>query len=124
VGDFDNTFSLALEEFNNSVREIATVALISNDGLPIATSTERDFDQDSVTAILSSFHQLSESTLKEFANAPTNEVIITSDNGLLLVLNLAANDAVLYIFATDAEKTGYILYRAREFKRELDALFA
>lgn len=118
-----NSFNTALQEFCEEVDEVQTVALISQDGLPIASYSDTGLDTDRISALVASFHHLSESTLKDFNNAKSNEVIITSDSGLILMINLHEEDLVLYIYADDARKTGYVLYRSREFQKILKGLF-
>ena len=118
-----NSFNTALQEFCEEVDEVQTAALISQDGLPIASYSETGLDADSISALVASFHHLSETTLKEFNKAKSNEVIVTSDTGLILMINLHEDDLVLYIHANDYRKTGYILYRSREFQKVLKALF-
>ena len=118
-----NSFNTALQEFCEDIEEVQTAALISQDGLPIASYSDIGLEPDSISALVASFHNLSETTLREFNNAKSNEVIITSDSGLILMINLYEDDIVLYIHAIDPSKTRYLLYRSREFQRDLKSLF-
>ena len=112
-------FDKALEEFCESVNEFRTVALISSDGLLISNYSKLKSDEDTITAMVASFHHLTETTLKEFNNTHSREVIITSDGGILIMINIPEIEIVLYLYTDDSPKLGYLLYEAREFRKLL-----
>lgn len=123
VAPNDDIFSKILKDFFDSIEDIQTVALISLDGLPIDSVSELEIDQESISAIIASYHSFSETTLGEFDNSKSKEVIITSESGVLLLENIPQNDLVLFIYGKDPQRTGYYLYHARQFRDQLITLF-
>ena len=116
-------FDDILGAFCKSVDEFRTIALISSDGLLISNYSKLKSDEDAITAMVASFHHLTETTLKEFNNAHSREIIITSSGGILIMINIPEIEMVLYIYADDTPKLGYLLYQAREFKKSLVKTF-
>ena len=116
-------FDDVLKNFCESIDEFRTVALISSDGLLISNYSKLSSDEDNITAMVASFHHLTETTLKEFNGAHSREVVITSDGGILIMLNIREIEMVLYIYAVDTLKLGYLIYEAREFRKSLIRTF-
>ena len=118
----ESVFDKMLKEFCDSTDEFQSVALISTDGLPISSYSETDTDMDSVTATVASFHNLTETGIKEFKNEPSREMIITSSGGIIIMVNLKEFDVVFYVYALSTPKLGYLMYQIREFITTLTPL--
>jgi predicted regulator of Ras-like GTPase activity (Roadblock/LC7/MglB family) len=122
--------------FTERVPSVANAAVVSSDGLPLASSHGLPTDRvDQLAAITSSLTSLVQGAARLFEGGPVAQTVVTMDRGLLLVMSisdgsslavLAAADCdlglVVYEMALLAEQTGRVLTpEVRKPARQLSA---
>jgi predicted regulator of Ras-like GTPase activity (Roadblock/LC7/MglB family) len=96
-----------------SVPDTNSIALLSNDGLPIVTATVDNYDDDKIMAITSAFQHLSASVKEELKFKKVSEIIIRGDQGVLLITYVQKYEALLYISAFSNVKLGILIMEAQ-----------
>jgi predicted regulator of Ras-like GTPase activity (Roadblock/LC7/MglB family) len=96
-----------LKELNGSSADIEASAVISTDGLTMATLLPADMDQDRVGAMSAAMLSLGDRTSKELARGTLEQVLVKGDSGYVL-MTYAGKEAVLTIIAKPNAKLGLI----------------
>ncbi|MBE9527483.1 MAG: roadblock/LC7 domain-containing protein [Proteobacteria bacterium] len=96
-----------LNELRSSSGDIEGCAVISLDGLPIASSLMDSIDENRVGAMSAAMLSLGEKTSEELGRDELDQVMIKGKNGYILMVN-AGNDAVLLVITNSAAKLGLI----------------
>jgi predicted regulator of Ras-like GTPase activity (Roadblock/LC7/MglB family) len=96
-----------LKELNGTSADIEASAVISTDGLTMATLLPADMDQDRVGAMSAAMLSLGDRTSKELARGILEQVLVKGDNGYVL-MTYAGKEAVLTVIAKPNAKLGLI----------------
>jgi predicted regulator of Ras-like GTPase activity (Roadblock/LC7/MglB family) len=96
-----------LKELNGTSADIEASAVISTDGLTMATLLPADMDQDRVGAMSAAMLSLGDRTSKELARGTLEQVLVKGDNGYVL-MTYAGKEAVLTVIAKPNAKLGLI----------------
>ncbi|MDD3650849.1 roadblock/LC7 domain-containing protein [Immundisolibacter sp.] len=96
-----------LKELNGTSADIEASAVISTDGLTMATLLPADMDQDRVGAMSAAMLSLGDRTSKELARGTLEQVLVKGDSGYVL-MTYAGKEAVLTIIAKPNAKLGLI----------------
>ena len=100
-------FQQALEELKGSTADIEACALISIDGLMIASALPQGMDEDTIGAISAALLSLGERTSRELARGTLERVLIQGEKGYV-IMSSAGSDAVLTVLAKANAKLGLI----------------
>jgi uncharacterized protein len=106
----------ALNELNGGSADIEASAVISTDGLVIASVLPKSMDEDRVGAMTAAMLSLGDRTAQELARGTLEQVIIKGDKGYV-VMTYAGSEAVVSLVAKPSAKLGLIfldLKRAAE----------
>ena len=97
----------ALEELNGSTADIEACALISLDGLMIASALPQGMDEDRIGAMSAALLSLGERTASELSRGNFKRVLIQGERGYV-IMSAAGQEAVLTVLAKSNAKLGLI----------------
>ncbi|MHB8317192.1 MAG: roadblock/LC7 domain-containing protein, partial [Acidithiobacillus ferrivorans] len=101
-----------LSDLNGSSADIEASAVISTDGLTIASLLSSTMDEDRVGAMAAAMLSLGDRTAVELARGELEQVMIKGDNGYVLLIH-AGPDAVLTVIARKEAKLGLVFLDAK-----------
>lgn len=96
-----------LSELNGSSADIEASAIISTDGLTIASVLPTNMDEDRVGAMSAAMLSLGDRTAQELAMGTLEQVLIKGNKGYVL-MTYAGTEAVLTVLAKPNAKLGLI----------------
>ncbi len=101
-----------LSDLNGSSADIEASAVISTDGLMIASVLPANLDEDRVGAMNAAMLTLGDRSAEELGRGELEQVMVKGSNGYI-VMTHAGEDAVLSILAKSNAKLGLIFLDAR-----------
>jgi uncharacterized protein len=111
-----------LQEMKNNVPEVEAAAVVSLDGLIIASALPAEISEDRVSAMSAAILSLSESISNEMGRGSLEQVFTKGDNGYVILI--AINDhAGLTVIANDQAKPGLVFLEMRRVAADLAVLF-
>jgi len=110
-----------LHEVQRRISDIEGVAVVTRDGLPIASLLHSDSDEDQISAMTAASLSLSERVVIELKRGIMEQVIISGSNGLIVIRN-AGEYAVLVAIVSVKAKLGLVLFDMRRAAKELSKL--
>ncbi len=110
-----------LRDMQVSSPDIEASAVVSVDGLPIATSLPRDVEEDRISAMSAAMLSLGERIASELGRGSLNEVQIKGEKGYV-VLQSVGSEAVLTVLAREGAKIGLVLLDMRRAAEDLAKL--
>ncbi|MFX0006305.1 MAG: roadblock/LC7 domain-containing protein [Promethearchaeota archaeon] len=90
-----------------TIPEATAAAIVSMEGLPIASALPQGFDETRVSALMASLHSLSRQSIIEMNKGELNQLYIKGSDGYLLVRPAGPN-ALLAISTTNDVSLGLI----------------
>ena len=103
----EDMLSSVLTELNGTSADIEASAVISTDGLMIASALPQGMDEDRVGAMSAAMLSLGDRTSNELGRGELEQVLIKGDNGFVLMTH-AGDDAVVTVMAKPRAKLGLI----------------
>lgn len=110
--------SAILQNFVTSTNDIQGAALVTPDGLPLASTLPAGMDEERVAAMSAAMLSLAERIGMELARGQIDRIYVEGDQGYG-VLTSCGEDAVFLVLASQAAKQGLLLL---EIKRTLSEL--
>ena len=107
-----------LSELNGSTADIEASAVLSTDGLMMASLLPASMDEDRVGAMSAAMLSLGDRTARELARGSLDQVLIKGEKGYVLMVQAGA-DAVLTVMAKPNAKLGLVFLDVR---RAADAI--
>jgi uncharacterized protein len=107
-----------LKELQKGTPDIEASAIVSVDGLIMASALPQDVEEDRVAAMSAAMLSLGERTAQELNRGKLDQVFIHGQEGYVLLMN-AGEDAVLTTLVTRDAKLGLIFL---DMKRAVDEL--
>ena len=107
-----------LSDLNNTSVDIIASAVISTDGLPIATLLPNHLNADRVGAMSATVLALGNRSVHELACGELDQVMVKGKNGYIL-LSQAGDNAVLALIAKESGKLGLILLDAKRAAKHI-----
>lgn len=101
-----------LRNLNSSSTDIEASAIISTDGLTIASALIDGIDEDRVGAMSAAMLSLGNRTGEELRRGKLEQIMIKGDKGYVLISN-AGRDAVLAVVARQTAKLGLVFLDTR-----------
>ena len=114
-------FSSILKDLNGTAADIEASAVISTDGLMIASLLPADMDEDRVGAMSAAILSLGERSAVELARGDLEQVLIKGDNGYILMTH-ASDEAVLTVVAKPKARLGLIFLDVKRAAEEISKL--
>lgn len=114
-------FQRALGELNGSTADIEASALISTDGLMIASALPHGMDEDRIGAMSAALLSLGDRAARELARGGLERVLIQGQHGYV-IMSAAGKEAVLTVMARPNAKLGLIFLDIRRAAETLSQL--
>lgn len=107
-----------LSDLNSSSADITASAVISSDGLPVATLLPSGVDPDRTGAMAAALLALGNRTSRELQCDQLEQVMVKGKHGYVLLIQAGDNN-VLAVTANEGAKLGLILLDARRAARNI-----
>jgi predicted regulator of Ras-like GTPase activity (Roadblock/LC7/MglB family) len=110
-----------LKQLVDSSSEIEGAAMVTVDGLPLASVLSAGADEDRVSAMAAAMLAMGERTVAELRRG-TLEQVYVKGNGGYVVLMQAGPETVLETISSSAARLGLILLEMKDATRDLSKL--
>ena len=110
-----------LRDFRSSIPYIEASAVVSADGLIVASDLPAGVEEDRVSAMSAAMLSLGDRIANELRRGVLDQVYIHGENGYV-VLMAAGEEAVLTVLARKEAKLGLILYDMKKAAADISAL--
>lgn len=110
-----------LRELQVSSPDVEAAAIISVDGLPIATSLPQGVEEDRVAAMSAAMLSLGERIANELGRGMLDEVYVRGEKGYV-ILRAVGEEAVLTVLARQQAKLGLLFLDMRRAAEEFAAI--
>ena len=110
-----------LTELNGTSADIEASALISTDGLMMASMMPQGLDEDRVGAMSAAMLSLGDRTSNELDRGGLEQVLIKGDNGYVL-MTYAGAEAVLTVLAKPNAKLGLIFLDVKRAAENISSM--
>jgi len=107
-----------LEDLNGSSSDVEASALISTDGLMIASALPSGVDEDRVGAMSAALLSLGERATRELARGTLERVLLQGERGYV-IMSASGQEAVLAVMARQNAKLGLLFL---DIKRAAESL--
>lgn len=101
-----------LSDLNGASADVEASAVISTDGLTIASMLSVGMDEDRVGAMSAAMLSLGDRTAAELSRGELEQVMVKGENGYILLIH-AGRDAVLTVIARKEAKLGLVFLDAK-----------
>lgn len=102
----------ALDDFIRSSPDLEAAAVVSFDGLPMASALPDDYEEDRVGAMSAALLSLGEQAAMGLGRGNLNQVFVEGEHGFVFLMS-ARDQAVLAAIATRTAKIGFMLFEMR-----------
>ena len=116
------------EQISNVLRKLQTgtpdiegAAIISMDGLIVASSLPFSVEEDRVSAMSAALYGIGTRTAEELERGNIEQIYIKGDNGYMIITQ-AGSDAVLAVIANQKAKLGIIFLDIKRAAEELSKI--
>ncbi len=110
-----------LRDFRSSSPDVEASAVVSADGLIVASDLPSGVEEDRVSAMSAAMLSLGDRIATELRRGVLDQVYIHGENGYV-VLMAAGEEAVLTVLARKEAKLGLILYDMKKAAADIGAL--
>lgn len=110
-----------LRELQATTPEIEASAVVSVDGLAMASSLPREIEEDRVSAMSAAMLSLGERIATELRRGEIDQVYIRGEAGLVILMSIG-EEAVLTTLAREGARLGLILLDMRRTADDLERL--
>ncbi len=107
-----------LRELQASSPDIEASAVVSIDGLPIASALPQNIEEDRVSAMSAAMLSLGERIAAELGRGKLDQVYIKGENGYVILMAIG-EEAVLTVLAREQSKLGLIFLDMRRAVEDL-----
>lgn len=107
-----------LRALQDSSPDIEGTAIVSVDGLTIASALKEEFEEDRVSAMSAAMLSLGERIARELGRGALDQVYIKGESGSVVLMAIG-NEAVLTLMAHEEAKLGLILLEMKRAVAEL-----
>jgi predicted regulator of Ras-like GTPase activity (Roadblock/LC7/MglB family) len=110
-----------LRELQHASPDIEASAVVSVDGLSIASALPQDVEEDRVSAMSAAMLSLGDRISSELGRGALNQVYVKGDEGYVILMSIG-EEAVLTALANNRAKLGLILLDMRRTAEGLEDL--
>lgn len=110
-----------LKDLQASTPDIEASALVSVDGLIIASALPRDVEEDRVSAMSAAMLSLGERIANELGRGTLDQVYVHGSNGYVILMAVG-QEAVLTVLARENAKLGLVFLDMRRAAQDLAKL--
>ncbi|MGD8576609.1 MAG: roadblock/LC7 domain-containing protein [Thiohalophilus sp.] len=108
-----------LKRLNAFSSDIEASAVMSRDGISLASVMRDNVDQDRLGAMCASMLSLGNKTSSELSRGNLKQVLIEGDSGCVLIVQIGQK-AVLAVVSKPTSKLGMVFNEARKIAREIE----
>lgn len=102
----------ALDQFIRSSPDVEAAAVVSFDGLPMASALPPEMEEDRLAAMSAALLSLGEQAALGLGRGQLNQVFVEGDKGFVFLMS-AKDQAVLAAIARRTAKIGFMLFEMR-----------
>lgn len=102
----------ALDEFIHSSPDVEAAAVVSFDGLPMASALPPEMEEDRVGAMSAALLSLGEQAAIGLGRGQLNQIFVEGEQGFVFLMS-AKDQAVLAAIARRTAKIGFMLFEMR-----------
>jgi uncharacterized protein len=102
----------ALDEFIRSAPDVEAAAVVSFDGLPMASALPDELDEDRLGAMSAALLSLGEQAAMGLGRGLLNQIFVEGEHGFVFLMS-ARDQAVLTAIADRTAKIGFMLFEMR-----------
>jgi len=110
-----------LRDLQASSTDVEASAVISADGLTMASALPSDMEEDRVAAMSAAMLSLGERIASELGRGTLDQVYIKGQSGYVILMSIA-REAVLTVLARDRAKLGLLFLDMRRAAEDLNKL--
>lgn len=110
-----------LKDVQSRIPDLEGLAVVTRDGLPIASALYTSTDEDRISAMTAASLSLSERVVIELERGAMEQVIITGSNGLVIIRDAGEHAVLVGIARVDA-KLGLVLLDMKRAANKLSAM--
>jgi len=114
-----STLKPILSRLNSISKDIEASAVMTRDGLTLASKIRDEVNQDRLGAMCASLLSLSDKTAKELSRGNLKQVLIEGDQGCILIVHIGRR-AVLAVVSKPSSNLGMVFLEARKIAREIE----
>lgn len=107
-----------ISRLNSISKEIEASAVMTRDGLTLASKIREDVNPDRLGAMCASLLSLSDKTARELSRGNLKQVLIEGDQGCVLIVQIGQR-AVLAVVSKPSSNLGMVFLEARKIAREI-----
>jgi len=115
--------SSVLQNFVSSTSDVEGAAIVTPDGLPLATSLPRAIDEERAAAMSAAMLSLGERISSEFARGEVDRIFVEGNKGYG-ILTSCGTDAVFLVLASQSAKQGLLMLEIKRALGELKLILA
>ncbi|MBK1988009.1 roadblock/LC7 domain-containing protein [Sphaerospermopsis aphanizomenoides BCCUSP55] len=112
---------LILQNFVTATTDVQGAALVTPDGLPLATSLPGSMDEERVSAMSASMLSLGERIGMELARGTVERIFVEGNKGFG-ILTGCGEDAVLLVLANETAKQGILMLEIKRVIAEIKSV--
>lgn len=112
---------IVLQNFVSATSDVQGAALVTPDGLPIASSLPGAMDEERVSAMSAAMLSLGERIGQELARGGIDRIYVEGDKGYG-ILTSCGDDAVLLVLADQKVKQGVLMLEIKRIVTEIKQL--
>lgn len=116
-----NMIRSILMDLNSSSTDIKAAALVSIDGLLMASALTEEYDEDHVGAMSAAILSIGERTAEELACGELEQVLIKGKSGYVLVAH-ASSDAVITVVTRSTARLGLVFLDVQRAAQKIEKL--
>jgi len=109
---------LALQNFVSATSDVQGAALVTPDGLPLASTLPGSMDEERVSAMSAAMLSLGERIGQELARGGIERIYVEGDKGYG-ILTSCGDDAVLLVLADHKAKQGILMLEIKRVVSEI-----
>ena len=110
--------SLVLQNFVSGTSDVQGVALVTPDGLPLASTLPGAMDEERVSAMSAAMLSLGERIGQELARGIIERIYVEGDKGYGILVS-CGEDAVLLVLADQKAKQGMLMLEIKRIVSEI-----
>ncbi len=111
--------NVLLEKYQEKSTSIQAITLVSPDGLPIASTS--DEEEVVIAAMTAASQSLSDRVLSELERGSMKEILLTGENGFVVILN-AGKNGVISVTASHHKSIGLVRVLAKQLAKNISEM--
>ena len=113
-----NKITSIIQNFVTGTADVQGAALVSPDGLPLATSLPGNMDEERVSAMSAAMLSLGERIVSELARGSIDRIYVEGGKGFSILIS-CGEEAVLLVLASESAKQGMLMLEIKRVVSEL-----